>query len=292
MSVVRLQFEYRLSLPYTLLLGLLSSSESLLQNWAPGVEKGAAHELKPSPFISSIQVQYSVRIPILPSTFQPLRLAYTHFIPQAYLGPPSDPDREPRLARFNATITPPEIAEQNRLQDQHIRSQLLNRQNYSAALRNSASNDIQSAYNIRQAAHIAGVMSTTTTMHTQSGVALTNPSRNPADPECEKLWSLKRLQIQNPRVFVPAQAAPTLSTMSKGFQFKIQLRLEVELVEMVEVEMAEMAEEVTVEVEVDLPVEVDFGALLGVRIPLIQIGHLRTSCVQCPRLLAKASEML
>jgi hypothetical protein len=56
MLVVRLQFEYRLSLPYTLPLGLPSSSESLLRNRALGIEKGAAHELKPSPFTSSIQV--------------------------------------------------------------------------------------------------------------------------------------------------------------------------------------------------------------------------------------------
>ncbi|KAJ7320748.1 hypothetical protein DFH08DRAFT_819008 [Mycena albidolilacea] len=60
-----------------------------------GVEKGAAHELKPSPFTCSIRVRFSVWIPILPSTSQTLCLAYTHLIPQAYLGPPSDPGREP-----------------------------------------------------------------------------------------------------------------------------------------------------------------------------------------------------
>ncbi|KAJ7367153.1 hypothetical protein DFH08DRAFT_797985 [Mycena albidolilacea] len=62
-----------------------------------GIEKGAVHELKPSPFTSSIRVWSSVRILILPSTSQPLRFAYTHFIPQAYLGPPLDPGREPVL---------------------------------------------------------------------------------------------------------------------------------------------------------------------------------------------------
>ncbi|KAJ7896111.1 hypothetical protein B0H14DRAFT_3426052 [Mycena olivaceomarginata] len=66
-----------------------------LRNWAPGVEKGAAHELKPS---LSLPV-YGFGIPFglryFPSTSRPLRLAYTHFIPQAYLGLPSDPDREP-----------------------------------------------------------------------------------------------------------------------------------------------------------------------------------------------------
>jgi hypothetical protein len=81
-----------------------------------------------------------------------------------------------RLAHFSTFITPPEIAEQNRLLDQQVRSQLLNCQNYSAGLRNSASNDIQLAYHTHQGAHIAGVMSTTTqtateTVHTQSGVA-------------------------------------------------------------------------------------------------------------------------
>jgi hypothetical protein len=100
MSVVRLQFEYQLSLPYTPPLGLLSFSDSLLRNRASGVEKGAAHKLKPSPFTSSIRVQSSVRIPILPSTSQPLCLAYTHLIPQAYLGPLSDPNREPILDTY------------------------------------------------------------------------------------------------------------------------------------------------------------------------------------------------
>jgi hypothetical protein len=103
MSVVELQFEYRLSS------ALYSSSRTSvllrvsLRNRALGVEKGAAHELKPSPFPSSIQVRYSVRTPILPSTSQPLCLAYTHFIPQAYLGLPSDPDREPVLDRESLT---------------------------------------------------------------------------------------------------------------------------------------------------------------------------------------------
>jgi hypothetical protein len=32
-----------------------------------------------------------------PSTSRPLRLAYTHFISQAYFGPPLDPDWEPVL---------------------------------------------------------------------------------------------------------------------------------------------------------------------------------------------------
>jgi hypothetical protein len=82
--------------------------------------------------------------------------------------------------------------------------------------------------------------------------------------------------------------------MRKGFQLKIQLRSEVELVKTVEVEMVEMVEEVTVEVEmeVDLPAGAEFRVLLGVCTLLIRIGPLRTSCVQCPRLLAKASEML
>jgi hypothetical protein len=97
MSVVRLQFEYQLSLLYTLPLGLLFSSESLLQNRALGIEKGAAHELKPSPFTSSIRVQSSIWTLTFSSIYQPLRLAYTHFSPQAYLGPPSDSDREPVL---------------------------------------------------------------------------------------------------------------------------------------------------------------------------------------------------
>jgi hypothetical protein len=50
MSVVRLQFEYRISLP------CYSSSRSsvhfqlLFQNWALDVEKGTMHKLKPSPF--------------------------------------------------------------------------------------------------------------------------------------------------------------------------------------------------------------------------------------------------
>ncbi|KAJ7307038.1 hypothetical protein DFH08DRAFT_824306 [Mycena albidolilacea] len=85
---------------------------------------------------------------------------------------------ERALRRLATSITPPEIAEQNRLRDQQVQSQFLNRQNYSAGLRNSASNDIQSAYRTRQGAHIAGVMSTITqtqtateTVHTQSGVA-------------------------------------------------------------------------------------------------------------------------
>jgi hypothetical protein len=66
MSVVRLQFEYRPSS------ALYSSSRTSillrvsLRNRALGVEKGAAHELKPSPFPSSIRVRYSVRIPIFP----------------------------------------------------------------------------------------------------------------------------------------------------------------------------------------------------------------------------------
>jgi hypothetical protein len=94
MSVVRLQFEYRLSLPYTLPLGLPSSSKSLLRNQALGVEKGAVHKLKLSPFTSSIWVRYSVRTPTFPSISQPLHLAYTHFIPQVYLRPPLDPNRE------------------------------------------------------------------------------------------------------------------------------------------------------------------------------------------------------
>jgi hypothetical protein len=97
MSVVRLQFEYWLSLPYTLPLGLPSSSESLLRNQALGVEKGTVHELKPSrftKFTSSIRVWYSVWTPTIPSISQPLCLAYTHFIPQVYLGLPSDPDQE------------------------------------------------------------------------------------------------------------------------------------------------------------------------------------------------------
>jgi hypothetical protein len=85
MSVVRLQFEYQLSLPYTLPLGLPSSSESFLQNRAFSVEKGTVHKLKPSPFTSSIWVWYSARTPTFPSISQPLHLAYTHFIPQAYL---------------------------------------------------------------------------------------------------------------------------------------------------------------------------------------------------------------
>jgi hypothetical protein len=95
MSVVRIQFEYRLSLPYTLPLGVTSSSESLLQNWALGVEKGATHELKPSPFTSSIRVWSSIRSSTFPTIYEPLCLAYTHFIPQMYLGPPLDPDWEP-----------------------------------------------------------------------------------------------------------------------------------------------------------------------------------------------------
>jgi hypothetical protein len=93
-----------------------------------------------------------------------------------------------------------------------------------------------------------------------------------------KLGSLKRLQNQSPRVLVPALAVPILSAMSKGFQLRIQLWLEVEM-------------EVTVEVEVDLPAETDFWVLLGVHALLIRIGPLQISCVQCPRLLAKASEM-
>jgi hypothetical protein len=76
------------------------------------------------------------------------------------------------LAHFNTYITPPEIAEQNRLRNQQVRSQLLNCRNYSTGLQNSTSNDIQSAYRTCQGVHIAGVMSTITqTIHTQSGVA-------------------------------------------------------------------------------------------------------------------------
>jgi hypothetical protein len=99
-----------------------------------------------------------------------------------------------------------------------------------------------------------------------------------------KLGSPKRLQIRSLRVLVPALAAPILSAMSKGLQLRIQFRLEVEMVGMVE--------EVEVELEVDLPAEAEFWVLLGVRALLIWIGPLRTSCMQCPRLLAKASEML
>jgi hypothetical protein len=97
MSVVELQFEYRLSS------ALYSSSRTSIllrvsfRNRALGVEKGAAHELKPSPF----HFQYTGSVfrsdSDLPTVSQPFRLAYTHFIPQAYLGLPSDSDREPVL---------------------------------------------------------------------------------------------------------------------------------------------------------------------------------------------------
>ncbi|KAJ7759681.1 hypothetical protein B0H14DRAFT_2634387 [Mycena olivaceomarginata] len=66
MSVVELQFEYR---PSSTLYSSARTSVLLrvsLRNRALGVEKGAAHELKPSPFPSSIRVRYSVRIPIFP----------------------------------------------------------------------------------------------------------------------------------------------------------------------------------------------------------------------------------
>jgi hypothetical protein len=102
------------------------------------------------------------------------------------------------------------------------------------------------------------------------------------------LRSPRKLQIRSPRVLVPALAAPILSAMSKGFQLRIQLWLEVEMVEMVE----EVMVEVEAEVEVDLPAEAEFRVLLRVCALLIRIGPLQTSSVQCPRLLAKASEML
>ncbi|KAJ7351237.1 hypothetical protein DFH08DRAFT_805972 [Mycena albidolilacea] len=59
--------------------------------------EGRSARAEAKPFTSSIRVRFSVRILILPSASQPLRLAYTHFIPQAYLGPPSDPGWEPVL---------------------------------------------------------------------------------------------------------------------------------------------------------------------------------------------------
>jgi hypothetical protein len=97
MSVVKFQFEYRLSS------ALYSSSRTSvplrvsLRNQALGIEKGAAHELKPSPFHFQYMGSVFHSDSDIPSVSLPFRLAYTHFIPQAYLGPPSDPDREPVL---------------------------------------------------------------------------------------------------------------------------------------------------------------------------------------------------
>jgi hypothetical protein len=93
-SVVKLQFEYRLSS------ALCSSSRTSvllrvsLQNRALGIEKGAAHELKPSPFPFQYMGSVFHSDSDIPSVSRPFRLAYMHFIPQAYLGPPSDPDRK------------------------------------------------------------------------------------------------------------------------------------------------------------------------------------------------------
>ncbi|KAJ7721573.1 hypothetical protein B0H14DRAFT_3170304 [Mycena olivaceomarginata] len=105
MSVVELQFEYRLSS------ALYSSSRTSIllrvsfRNRALGVEKGAAHELKPSPFYFQYTGSVFRSDSDIPSVSQPFRLAYTHFTSQAYPGVPSDPDREPgipTLARFQA----------------------------------------------------------------------------------------------------------------------------------------------------------------------------------------------
>ncbi|KAJ6524473.1 hypothetical protein B0H19DRAFT_1085212 [Mycena capillaripes] len=66
-----------------------------------------------------------------------------------------------RLAR-QVTITPLALVDQRRREDQDRRESFTNRSNFNAALHSTASHDIQSAYQTRQSAHIAGHMATTT----------------------------------------------------------------------------------------------------------------------------------
>jgi hypothetical protein len=56
--------------------------------------------------------------------------------------------------------------------------------------------------------------------------------------------------------------------------------------------MVEMVEKVTVEVEVEVEVDLSSEADFQVLGVCALLGPLQTSCVQCPRLFAKALEML